>query len=338
MLLTAVHAKISGTELALVAVLVNVPDYKIKQVSDLWGGDSRWRKPTAAEQILPYTRQGIDKALKKLEARGWGERYGGYGYGKTDPAFRLLPISILSEAPKTLQVGQPQLQSPGECNVRSKVPADVQAGLQQFTSSSSRSGELIVKVTKHRNRLPSGKPGTMQWRCRAEGGKGPDAYYAQSAYSKSEVALVYAAKCLTRLHDDDVDPSDLEKHALGRGRFSFVVKDSAPLKIAREQKTRAVKKKSAKERERWYIRCKQKKNGTWTARFDAMDGLFDLKAEHGSAATAARVLMEKASKLGKVPAPLPDLVISLQGSNGTRDKTYQARVRGTPKRPKGGAK
>lgn len=249
-LLTAVHAKLTPCELAIVAVLLHRPDYRVGCVSDLWnwGGLFDWPDHQAVK-VLPFTRQGIEKGLAKLVERGWAERvpYSGRTYTRDrDPAFQLLTLAILVDAPNWIR-SQPELSKPTsakatkvgrrstanksskrpssrgskkKANASSKrpraaksvkVPAKTQAVVKTAADAAEEVNQIVVTVTR----------GETYYQCKCE--YGPPAFYPLGSHSMPGAARGYALKCWARLLEKDLDWQDVSPTRIDKGVYSYTV-------------------------------------------------------------------------------------------------------------------
>ena len=100
--------RLTVTEFAVLTVLVNQGDRMgVSRRSLLWqrgrGCSMLERADRDGAAILPYTRQGIEKACKGLIARGWIREDWSTTYERRDPGLTVLSLNILSVAPSWLQ-------------------------------------------------------------------------------------------------------------------------------------------------------------------------------------------------------------------------------------------
>lgn len=101
--------RLTVTEFAVLTVLVNQGERMgVNRRSMLWqrGRDCSLldrEDRTAGEGVLPYTRQGIEKACKALIARGWIREDWSSTYERRDPGLTVLQLNILSVAPSWLK-------------------------------------------------------------------------------------------------------------------------------------------------------------------------------------------------------------------------------------------
>lgn len=102
-LLTGMHAGLSVSELGVLTILMGCEGGELPQVAVLWTRlqkeNAPWGSPPSIGPLLPWSRQGISKAIESLVGRGWVERVG-LGWGARPQGLRLLPIVIEAAMPK----------------------------------------------------------------------------------------------------------------------------------------------------------------------------------------------------------------------------------------------
>lgn len=204
LLMVAIHKRVTVTELAVLTILVNQADRMgVKSMSSLWNGcllEYRDR-PASSDYPLPYTKQGIWKAVNALVDRGWLEKVGHYG-SLQDPELRVLPNNILSEAPAWLRPGEATPVDPAAARA-TKTPVDA---------------DLVVNVqVEHDAR--------GYYVCRETAGRAPKVFYRKSEHSMPSAAREYASKVASRLLERAVGISDLAPSHEGKGSYSYTLRE-----------------------------------------------------------------------------------------------------------------
>lgn len=201
LLMVAIHKRVTVTELAVLTILVNQADRMgVRSMSSLWNGCLlEYRDRLASSDYpLPYTKQGIWKAVNALVDRGWVEKVHGL-YGRNDPELRVLPLNILSEAPAWLR--------PGEA-----------ADGRREAAATPVDADLVVNVQVEND-------ARGYYVCRETDGRAPKVFYRKLEHSMPSAAREYASKVASRLLERTVGISDLAPSHEGKGRYSYTLRE-----------------------------------------------------------------------------------------------------------------
>lgn len=214
LLMVAIHKRVTVTELAVLTILVNQADRMgVKFMSSLWNGyllDYKDRC-SSIDYPLPYTKQGIWKAVNALVDRGWLEKVHG-PCERPDPELRVLPINILSEAPAWLRPGE---AAEGRRQAAA-TPVDPASG--SAAQKTAVDADLVVNVqVEHDAR--------GYYVCREADGRAPKVFYRKLEHSMPSAAREYASKVASRLLDRTVGISDLAPSHEGKGRYSYTLRE-----------------------------------------------------------------------------------------------------------------
>lgn len=214
LLMVAIHKRVTVTELAVLTILVNQSDRMgVKSMSSLWNGcllEYRDRR-ASSDYPLPYTKQGIWKAVNALVDRGWVEKVHGL-YGRNDPELRVLPLNILSEAPAWLRPGE---AADGRRQAAATPVDPAPASSPQKTPVDA---DLVVNVqVEHDAR--------GYYVCRETDGRAPKVFYRKLEHSMPSAAREYASKVASRLLERTVGISDLAPSHEGKGRYSYTLRE-----------------------------------------------------------------------------------------------------------------
>lgn len=214
LLMVAIHKRVTVTELAVLTILVNQADRMgVKSMSSLWNGcllEYRDR-PASSDYPLPYTKQGIWKAVNALVDRGWVEKDRGL-YGRNDPELRVLPPNILSEAPAWLRPGE---AADGRREAAATPVDPAPASSPQKTPVDA---DLVVNVQVEND-------ARGYYVCRETDGRAPKVFYRKLEHSMPSAAREYASKVASRLLERTVGISDLAPGHEGKGRYSYTLRE-----------------------------------------------------------------------------------------------------------------
>lgn len=166
-LLVAIHKRVTVVELAVLTVMAAQPSMSIRYMSALWDGslvtgarDGPYGK--AKEAVLPFTRQGIHKAVAALCERGWIEkdhkRGGDWRFDK-DPRLDLRPLVIFADAPAYLQPSKSTPVAASSSPAPSKsTPVAAHRGSAKTPKADRRKSTPVAS----RSRAPATKRGAFK--------------------------------------------------------------------------------------------------------------------------------------------------------------------------------